>query len=194
MPGAVSETTGTVLATIRCAQGVDDALDTPEVFRGPAFSDNLYYEMVFSEQSAGILERFRNECAPELGFPKLDCLAAESPKGSRGLQLHPEAYRRDADHLFVGLQPHHSIGDKVRAILEGVADELAGQVRRLCGSSLPEVIHAAGGAAKSDLWLRIKSESLGIPVRAVECEEPTSLGSARLAIAALNASGGIKTT
>ena len=68
-----------------------------------------------------------------------------------------------------------------RTILEAVASELHRQVDVLCRQSQPEVVRSVGGAARSKLWSKIKSEHLGCRVQAMDCLEPTSLGVAILA-------------
>jgi sugar (pentulose or hexulose) kinase len=49
----------------------------------------------------------------------------------------------------------------------------------------PKEVRSAGGGARSDLWLQIKADVLGTTVRSTLCPEPTSLGAAILAEAAL---------
>ena len=183
-PGSVSETTGTVLATVRCS---DHFLqDAPNgVFQGPAAWPGHYYQMVFSDISAGLLERYRNSFADRPSFASLDELAAKIPRGAEGLRLHPDAARQKIDCFFVNRQPHHTRGHEVRAILEAVAAELQRQIESLCGKDRPSLVHSVGGAARSKLWLKIKCEQLGIDVQATNCCEPTSLGAAMLAVHAL---------
>ena len=48
-------------------------------------------------------------------------------------------------------------------------------------AALPGEIRCAGGAARSDLWLQIKADVLGVATAATVCPEPTSLGAAVLA-------------
>jgi sugar (pentulose or hexulose) kinase len=186
-PGNVSETTGTVLATVRCSGRL---LDSParEIYQGPAFRDGLYYQMVFSELSAGLLARYRNHFATGMTYRELDALAESVPPGARGLRLRADAFYRDPSDFFANRQSFHDRADDVRAILEGVAAELCRQVHLICGDDLPRVVRATGGAAKSKVWLEIKSQALGIPVVAVESDEPTALGAARLANKAIRIS------
>jgi xylulokinase len=180
-PGGVSETTGTVLATIRCASKFFSH-PAAGVFQGPAFKIGTYYQMVFSTISAGILERYRDRLNDRVTFSELDELAAAVPFGAEGLRLRPDAATAISDDLFVGRRKAHHRGHEVRAILEGVAYELRRQVSALCGKEWPDRIKAAGGAARSKLWLKIKSQILGCSVESVDCLEPTSLGAARLAL------------
>ena len=180
LPGRVSETTGTVLATVRRANKF--LAHAPSgVYQGPASSPGDYYQMVFSSVSAGLLERYRNQLPDRPSFGELDELAAQVPAGAEGLQLHPNAVHGPAEKMFIGRTSRHGRGHEVRAIMEGVALELRKHVMTLCGDSWPASIQAAGGAARSTVWLQIKSEILGRPVEPVRCVEPTSLGAARLA-------------
>ncbi len=61
------------------------------------------------------------------------------------------------------------------------------QVAALSAAPLPGEIRCAGGAARSDLWLQIKADVLGVATAATLCPEPTSLGAAMLAEASLGA-------
>lgn len=178
-PGGVTETTGTVLATVRCARGFSTNVSTG-VFQGPAFAPGIYYQMVFSSVSAGLLEKYRDQLPDHPTFTELDELAEQVPAGAGGLQLHPDALQRDATEMFIGRDMSHHRGHEVRAIMEAVAFELLSQVTTLCGPDWPSSVRAAGGAARSKLWLKIKSQTLGCPVLAVNCPETTSLGAFRL--------------
>ena len=69
-PGGVSETTGTVLATVRCADHFD-ADPAPDVFQGPGLNENTWYQMSFGSTSANILEAFRNHHPDKPGYDTL---------------------------------------------------------------------------------------------------------------------------
>jgi sugar (pentulose or hexulose) kinase len=87
-------------------------------------------------------------------------------------------------NCFIGdprYQARHTLGHDVRAILEEVAEESRRQVRTLSSDAVPTRVVAGGGAARSEMWLRIKSETLGCPVVAVDCMETASRGPALLA-------------
>ena len=179
-PGRISETTGTVIATVRCSNHFDINGPT-DLFQGPSFQEGTYYQMVFSNISACLLENYRRGRDDLPGFAELDKWAANAPPGAEGLTLHPDAPNRTGAEMFLNRQDHHTAGHEVRAILEAVASELDRQVQLLCGQSRPQEVRSAGGAARSKLWLQIKSDTLGCPVQATDCAEPTSLGAAMLA-------------
>jgi xylulokinase len=182
-PGGVSETTGTVLATVRCADGFDAET---RLFQGPGWRDGRYFHMAFGSTSANLLEAYRNHLP---GKPDFDALTAEAARvagGANGYRLC-DAPERAAPAEMVTGPGEPSRGEAVRAILEGVAEALAAQVAALCASASPQSIRSVGGAARSDVWLRIKAARTGVPMVATVCEEPTSLGAAMLAAYGLGA-------
>jgi len=183
-PGMISETTGTVLATVRCADRFAAQLD-PAVFQGPAFQAGLYWEMVFGEVSANYLQWYREQLPDRPGFEQLTALAAAVEPGAAGLRLRTDVGLTKPEEVFFGLTPEHTRGDMVRCIMEAVAAALDGQVAALSGDAKPCEIRCAGGAARSDLWLQIKADLLGVATAATLCPEPTSLGAAVLAEASL---------
>lgn len=186
-PGRISETTGTVLATVRLAQDFSTGLG-PSVFQGPAPAQGQYWCMTFGEVSANYLQWYRDLLPDHPDFDALTALAAALEPGASGLTLIPTSPLSTPSAVFRGWTPSHTRGQVVRCILESVAAALRDQVTALSAGVMPEEIRSAGGAARSPLWLQIKADVLGIPVRATQCAEPTSLGAAVLAESALTGS------
>lgn len=184
VPGMVSETTGTVLATVRCARGFNADTESA-TFQGPGFNPGVFYQMLFGCTSANLLEWYRN-CLPErLDFDSLCRRAAKIPPGAEGLTLRPDADKGTLEKGFIGWSSRHTIGHAVRSIMETVAFALAEQVNRLCGSERPVEVRSCGGAARSEVWLQIKADVLNVPFVRTACPSPTCLGSAMLAARAL---------
>jgi xylulokinase len=183
LPGDVSETTGTVLATVRRSKTFQESRRA-RVLQGPTSTCGEYFQMIFGGPSATLLENYRNLILERPSFEQLDEWAAEATD-SNGIVLDRVALERQ-ECRFLNRHAGHSIGNEVYAILETVADNLVEQVGTLCGEQRPTEVRSAGGAARSKLWQRIKSEKLGCPVMASECEEPTSLGAAMLAHRAIH--------
>ncbi len=183
-PGGISETTGTVLATVRCAGGF--SADLPDdIFQGPSFDPRLYYQMLFGVTSANLLEWYQRRLPDQPEFEQLTRSAATVPPGANGLRVRPDAVRGGLEEGFIGWDRRHSSAHAVRSIMETVALALARQVEQLCGAERPRVVRASGGAARSDVWLQIKADILNVPFEATSCAEPTSLGAAILAAKAL---------
>ena len=181
----ISETTGTVLAAVRLAE--EFAIDLPAaVFQGPAFAEGQYWRMAFGEVSANYLHWYRDQLPDRPAFEILTELAATVAPGADGLTLATDSPPSTPEAVFRGWTAHHTRAHAVRAILEVVARALGGQVASVAGATLPAEIRSAGGAARSAVWLQIKADMLGVPVRATQCPEPTSLGAAILAESALS--------
>jgi len=183
--GMISETTGTVLATVQCTDRFDAELG-PAVLQGPAFREGFYWRMTFGEVSANYLEWFRGQLPDRPDFDQLIALAESVEPGAKGLKLRTDVGLSIPEKVFDGLTAKHTRGDMVRCILEAVAYAMSDQMTILCGGSLPREIRCAGGAARSDLWLQIKADVSGVATTATFCPEPTSLGAAVLAHAALS--------
>ncbi len=181
-PGRMCETTGTVLAAVRCADRLGDRLPI-NVFQGPGFDENRFYQMSFSSTSANLLEWYRKQMPGGPSFDELTQLAAAAQPSDVVI----EAYRDQGgiESAFANVRPEHTPGQVVRAIMQRVAESLARQIDHLCGENRPAEIRSAGGAARNDLWSQIKADTLAVPFVAMECEEPTSLGAAMLAARAI---------
>jgi xylulokinase len=85
----------------------------------------------------------------------------------------------------VGLRPHHSRAHFLRAALEALGQWLAQgleEMQRLSGATarFHEVI-AIGGATAMPLWMQIKADTTGVPIRVPELREAVALGAALLA-------------
>jgi sugar (pentulose or hexulose) kinase len=197
-PNMISETTGTVLATVRCVDRFASQ-PNPAVFQGPAFQDGRYWQMAFGEISANYLEWYRKQLPDQPSYEQLTDLAESIEPGAEGLKLRSHVGLTKPKEVFEGLTARHTCGHMVRCIMEAVAHALGDQIACLCANSeghamstmscpdvfLPQEIRCAGGAARSDFWLQIKADMLGIDAVATQCPEPTSLGAAILAEASL---------
>ena len=92
---------------------------------------------------------------------------------------HPDP---DARGAFTGLSLRHDRGALWRAMLEGVAYGLRDSLELLRSlGARPEVGRVSGGGARSELWLRIVSSVLDLPLERMESEEGSAFGAALLA-------------
>ena len=116
----------------------------------------------------------------------LESLAKCAVLGSRGLRIKTEAL--EPIKALENQLRDYAQGEVVRAIMEAVAFALQNHIDELSqqlDTPFTEV-RCAGGGARSNLWLQIKADVLGLPVSATDCAEPTSLGAAILAESALS--------
>jgi xylulokinase len=116
-------------------------------------------------------------------------LAALAPPGSDGVLFLPALSGSTAPRwnsrmrgCFAGLALTHDGAHLARAVLEGCAYALKDIVDRFHALNLAgEEIRVVGGGARSALWLQIKADVTGRPVRPVLGDCATSVGAAMLA-------------
>ena len=88
----------------------------------------------------------------------------------------------DSKGAIVGMSMSTTRHDIVRAILESQTYELRINVERMGDAGIPvSGLIAAGGGAKSSLWLQIRADVLNCPVRTLRVREAACLGAAILA-------------
>ncbi|HYY30543.1 MAG TPA: FGGY family carbohydrate kinase [Chthoniobacterales bacterium] len=134
-------------------------------------------------------------------YDALGVLADNVPAGSEGLLFLPflngERFARKANSRaqFFGLTSRHTAGHLHRAILEGVgfASKRLIESMRTKGYQFNRII-AAGGGAKSRLWLEIKASIYNCPIVVPAEPECGVVGCAMLAGAASGANSDIDTT
>jgi xylulokinase len=115
--------------------------------------------------------------------------AALAPPGSEGALFLPTLSGAWAPRWngrmrgsFAGLGLHHDRTHLARAVLEGCAFALRDIVDRFDAMGLgSEELRVVGGGARSPLWLQIKADVTGRPVRPVRGDHATSAGAAMLA-------------
>ena len=123
-------------------------------------------------------------------FAALEAEAAALPIGAGGLVLAPywqgcmtPHWDSDAHGLIAGLTGSTRRANLFRAILEGVAIEIAVTMEAASVASGVAIDHyvAIGGGASSDLWARILADAGARPVYRSTATEASSLGAAMAA-------------
>ena len=116
-------------------------------------------------------------------------LAAEMPAAATGLlvlpHFDPPVWPRaipDSAGAILGLHTHTTRGEILKAIMEGAALYFAPGVRALAEMGMPlKTLVAVGGGAKSDGWVQINADVLGVPVLRPRHAEAGLVGAAMLA-------------
>ncbi|HET7313088.1 xylulokinase [Salinisphaera sp.] len=188
-PGAGSDVTGT--STIVTVHGEHPVLDSR--VSNVATVDGGWGAFALLDSGGDAVRWARRAFHDnELSYEQVTRRAAAAPAGSRGLFFLPYltgerlGARRNSRAGFFGLTAEHGLAHLHRAILEGVAFAAAGNVglmRR--GDTGLKQMTAAGGGAKSDLWLQIKASAYGCPIRVPESPECSVIGSTAILAAAL---------
>jgi xylulokinase len=185
-PGLVTETTGTALAVIATTEALRD---DPRLFAGRHAAPGLYYTMTFAPTSAIVLKWLRDLCAPGEDYESFLAGVAQVPAGCDGLTVLPHfcgtatpTYNAQARGAFAGLTLGHTRAHLARAVMEACACLLQEVLEPLQeGGAQIESVRSLGGAARSDLWLQMKADLLGLPVERPACADAANLGAAMLA-------------
>jgi L-xylulokinase len=98
-----------------------------------------------------------------------------------GSNAHPSAKAS-----LVGLEGHHTRGDVLRAVYEGIVFAHHWHLQRLLQfRPPPEVIRFTGGAARSEVWVQMFADCFQIPVEVPAGSELGALGAAIAAAVAV---------
>ncbi len=195
-PGIVTETTGTSLALIATTESV---MDDNRVFVSRHAVPNLGYAMAFTVTSAIVLKWFRDLCASGEDYATFLAGVEGVAPGCDGLSVLPHfagtatpTYNPHVHGAFAGLALGHTRAHLARAIMESCACMLQECLDCITGhgQSLTSV-RSLGGAARSDVWLQVKADLLGVPVERPACSDAASLGAAMLAAAGIGRFAGV---
>jgi xylulokinase len=138
--------------------------------------------------AAGSLRWFRDAFAPGAEYAELTAEAERWEPGAEGLLYLPYLAGERTPHAdpgargaFAGLSLRHDRGALVRALLEGVAYGLRDSLELLRGLGVEAGAgRVSGGAARSELWLRIVASVLDLPLERTVTEEGAAYGAALL--------------
>ncbi len=193
------------IGTVEC---ITPAFDTP-AFSNELFINNLctydyaingmYTTVAYSLTGGNLLKWFRDqfgraevEAAECSGEDAYETLLASMPSIPSDLLVLPyftpsgtPYFETRTPAVITGLRLTTTRGQVLRGLLEGVTYEMRLNLETLRGSGMmiSELI-AIGGGAKSERWLQLKADILGIPIRKADVTESGCLGAAMLAMAA----------
>jgi sugar (pentulose or hexulose) kinase len=118
--------------------------------------------------------------AGSAAYVALDAEAAAVPPGADGVVALPvlgDGERTDPDlrAAFTGVSARHGRGVLARAMLEGAAFAIRGQLELLGGAGAPVTeLRVSGGDTRLATWNRIKADVTGLPVRAIPGDAATT--------------------
>lgn len=196
--GLAMDSTGT-------AEVVEVAMDTPVLGEALRLGDisvyrhvvpGLFLAMTLNHSGGLLLRWFRDtlsqaavERARATNEDPYDLILADVPEGPTGLLVMPHfagkgtpGFDTTSRGAIVGLTFATTHADIAKAILEGLTFELRANVDLLKEVGIKiEELHAVGGGARSDLWLQLKADVCGVPLRVPRVTEAACLGAALLA-------------
>jgi len=127
--------------------------------------------------------------AQRTGSDAYDLILADAKPGPTDLMVLPHFSGSGTPLLdtasrgaFLGMTFGTTQADLAKAILEGLTFELRINLDLLKKSGIAiEELHAVGGGARSSLWLQLKADICGMPLRVPRVTEAACLGAAILA-------------
>jgi xylulokinase len=114
-------------------------------------------------------------------YDRMQAAAAQAPAGSRGVLFLPRLAPIDRG-AFIGLTSEAGTADLARAVYEGLAYEWRSNLETIESAiqARAETIRLIGGGVRSDVWVQIKADVLGRPLRVLDMQESVALGAALL--------------
>jgi len=130
-----------------------------------------------------------NPSGAEISFDELNQAAQAVAPGSDGLIFLPylagersPIWNPDAKGVFYGLDFSKGRGHLVRAVMEGTAYALRHNLEAARQAGVcPSEMRAVGGGSASPLWMQIKADIAGYPIRAVARRDATCIGCSMMA-------------
>jgi xylulokinase len=196
---------GLAMVSTGTAEVVEVAMQTPalrDALREGGISiyrhvvPGLYLAMTLNHSGGLLLRWFRDTCcqgqreqARRTGEDPYSLMLADAPQGPTSLMVLPHFAGSGTPTLdtsskgaILGLTFATNRAALAKAILEGLTFELRINLDllRQAGIAIHE-LHAVGGGARSPLWLQLKADICGVPLRVPQVTEAACLGAALLA-------------
>jgi xylulokinase len=183
-PGMASDVTGTstIITVLNDAPVIDPAVSNVATVEGGWGSLTLL-------DAGGDAVRWARRAFHEnhRSYDEVTATAAQAEAGAGGLFFLPylsgERFgaHRNSRAQFFGLTAGHGLAEQHRAVLEGVAFSVRRELGPLqADGRRPDRFVAAGGGARSALWLKIKASMYGVPYLVPREPECTIVGAAAM--------------
>ena len=179
---------------------LNDTMQQSNFATYPFVIEGLYTTVAFIITGGNLLRWYRDnfaECelqqAEITGRDVYDIILSDIPDEPTNIFVQPHFVSAGTPYFdpnptgaIIGLSLNNSKGDVVKALLEGVTYEMKLNLRLLRASGIPiNELFAFGGGAKSDKWLQIKADILGVPIHSIATSQAGCLGAALLAAKAI---------
>lgn len=168
----------------------DTEHETLTMMRSPI--DGYWFPLAYINGGGLCIRWFRDEFTgkPPVSYKELEEDAMKIEPGSEGIIFIPHFAGRvlpnnqDLRGSFIGLDWKHTRAHLFRAVMEGIAYEYAYYLKvlkELYPNGGFDTMHAIGGGGKSDLFLKIKSDVLGVKAVSFDTGDTALIGSAVIA-------------
>ena len=151
-------------------------------------ADGGYHLLGVTLAAAGSMQWLRDTLFPDRSFDELVSWATQAEPGSRGVRFLPYLSGERTPHMdpdlrgsWQGLTLAARREDLVRSVLEGVAFSLRDALEVIRPLAPLDRALATGGGARSDVWLQLVCDTLGLPLRRPRDVPGAAYGAAVLA-------------
>ncbi|MDU8923613.1 FGGY-family carbohydrate kinase [Pasteurellaceae bacterium LIM206] len=176
-----------MLGTWSIVTGISDHIDYTQKTRfsyGRYIEANKFLIQEASPTSAGNLEWFIKQW--KLNYQQVNQMVAQLPPAQSAVLFLPFLYGSNTSlgmtAGFYGMQSHHTLGNLLQAVYEGVLFSLTDHLERMY-QYFPHIerLRVAGGITKSAIWLQMLADLSGKVLEVPEIEEEGCLGAAIVA-------------
>lgn len=193
-PGIAANGAGTVECVTPVFQGIPDQnrLQHSNYPVVPFLGNTNYCCYAFSFAGGSLIEWFLRElalgpspAAKARGENIHRALESGAPDEPTGILVLPHFAGAATPYMdtgsrgaILGLELTHTTADLYRAVMEGIACETALNLERLAEAGVRiDALNASGGCARSEVWLQMKADITGIPIRRLSIDESGTVGS-----------------
>lgn len=162
-----------------------DLTDCPSVTQSCLFLSPHTHMLIDSAPVSCVnLEWLMTRLFPQYTYADANQLVSQTPIDPNLFYLpylYPPMDIPQARGGFIGLRPHHTSGDMIRAVMEAVVFEHRRRIDKFRNADIvrPRAV-LSGGAAKSELWCQMFADVLQIPVEQTGHDQAGLLGCAIL--------------
>jgi len=159
-------------------------IQDPDIFMTSAYCMPGWWLITeASATSASNLEWLISEVVSGVPYERINAMVESIAPADSDVTFLPFLYGSnegpEASGSFLGLRGWHGRAHLLRAVYEGVAFSHKTHIERLFGHRGPaQAARIAGGAAKSDVWVRMFADVLQLPIELTGCEELGAMGAA----------------
>ena len=155
-------------------------------------ADGGYNLLGVTLAAAGSLQWYRDTLRPGVSFDALTQEAETSQPGANGVTFRPYLAGERTPYLdpnlrgsWTGLSLASTQADLVRAVLEGVAFSLRDALDIITPLAPLSKAFTTGGGARSNMWLQLTADALGLPLIRPKQSQGPAYGAALLALQGL---------
>ena len=162
----------------------------------PGLTEGYFTSLAYVTTSGSVVkwyhdtlaERERQE-AEKLGVDSFNHIIESATEGPSGIYVLPYFEGSGTPWLdihqygsFFGIKLSTSKADLIKGILEGISFDLKLNLESFAGAGIEiHALRSMGGGSRSDAWMQLKADILGIPVERTPVTEAGCLGAAFLA-------------